>query len=158
VNWGSLAIWGFGATVILTTIMAGSQGVGLTRMNIPFMLGTMFTPDRDRAKLLGVVVHLLNGWGLAVIYAAAFEGQGAATWWLGALIGLVHGLFVLVVVMPVLPSLHPRMASEQRGPTPTRLLEPPGFLALNYGRRTPLSVLLAHLVYGGVLGMFYQVR
>jgi hypothetical protein len=70
----------------------------------------------------------------------------------------VHGLFVLAAAMPALPALHPRMASEQRGPEPTRQLEPPGFLALNYGRQTPLSVVLAHLVYDGILGAFYRRR
>jgi hypothetical protein len=117
----------------------------------------MVTPDRDRAKLLGFLVHLVNGWWLAAIYAAAFRSWRRATWWLGASIGLVHGLFVLLVVMTLLPGLHPRMASEQRGPTPTRQLEPPGFLALNYGRRTPFSVLLAHVAYGAVLGAFYRL-
>jgi hypothetical protein len=63
-----------------------------------------------------------------------------------------------MAAMPVLPGLHPRMASEQRGPTPTRQLEPPGFLALNYGYRTPLTVILSHLVYGAILGSFYRVR
>jgi hypothetical protein len=56
-----------------------------------------------------------------------------------------------------MPSLHPRMASEQKGPTVTRQLEPPGFLALNYGYQTPASVLLAHLIYGAILGMFYSM-
>ena len=40
----------------------------------------------------------------------------------------------------------------------TRQLEPPGFLALNYGARTPVSVVVAHLVFGIVLGAFYVVR
>jgi hypothetical protein len=31
-------------------------------------------------------------------------------------------------------------------------------MALNYGRRTPLSVMLAHLVYGAILGAFYRLR
>jgi hypothetical protein len=57
-----------------------------------------------------------------------------------------------------LPAMHPRMASEQDGPTPTRQLEPPGFMALNYGRRTPITVILAHLVYGGILGAFYRLK
>jgi hypothetical protein len=65
---------------------------------------------------------------------------------------------VLVVAMPALLAMHPRMANEQQGPTPTRQLEPPGFLALNYGRRTPLSLILAHLVYGGILGAFYRLK
>jgi hypothetical protein len=138
--------------------MAGSQGLGLTRMNIPYMVGTMLTPNRDRAKLVGFAVHLVNGWLFACIYAAAFQSMRRATWWLGAAIGLVHGLFVLVAGMALLPSLHPRMASEQQGPTPTRHLEPPGFLALNYGRRTPVTALLAHLAYGSILGAFYRLR
>ena len=154
---GSL-LWGFVGTIVLTGLMSASQGLGLTRMSLPYMLGTIFTPDRDRAKLVGFGVHLLNGWWLAFIYAAAFQSWRRATWWLGAAIGLVHGLFVLLVVMPLLPGLHPRMASEQRGPEPTRQLEPPGFLALHYGRRTPVSLLLAHLVYGAILGAFYRVR
>jgi uncharacterized membrane protein YagU involved in acid resistance len=157
-NGRGITLWGFVGTVILTTLMAGSQALGLTRMNIPFMLGTMVTPDRDRAKLVGFGMHLANGWLFAALYAAAFQSWRRATWWLGALVGLVHTLFVVVAAMPLLPGMHPRMASEQRGPMPTRQLEPPGFLALSYGKRTPISVILAHLVYGGILGAFYRLR
>ncbi|MGH2559784.1 MAG: hypothetical protein ACRDJH_12020 [Thermomicrobiales bacterium] len=156
-NWGSAVLWGFVGTVVLTTLLAGSQALGLTRMNIPFMLGTMVTPDRDRAKLVGFGMHLVNGWLFAFIYAAAFQSWDRATWWLGAATGLVHALFVLVAAMPLLPAMHPRMASEQHGPTPTRQLEPPGFLALSYGERTPVSVVVAHLLYGGILGAFYRL-
>jgi hypothetical protein len=52
--------------------------------------------------------------------------------------------------------MHPRMASETRGPTVVRQLEPPGFLGCNYGARTPLSVMLAHAIYGAILGGFYS--
>ena len=61
------------------------------------------------------------------------------------------------LVLPSLPGVHPRMASDSTGPRPTRMLEPPGFLALNYGYRTPMAVLIAHIAYGMVLGTFYQV-
>jgi hypothetical protein len=127
-------------------------------MSLPFMLGTMFTPDRDRAQVIGFFVHLLNGWWLALVYAAAFQSWRRATWWLGALVGLVHGLFVLTTIMPLLPGAHPRMASERQGPTPTRQLEPPGFMGLNYGGRTPVTVLIAHLIYGGIQGAFYRMK
>jgi uncharacterized membrane protein YagU involved in acid resistance len=157
-NKAGIALWGFVGTVVLTTLLAGSQALGLTRMNIPFMLGTMVTPDRDRAKAAGLVLHLINGWLFAAVYAAAFQSWRRATWWLGVLIGAVHAAFALAVGLPLLPGLHPRMASAQRGPTPTRQLAPPGFLALNYGRRTPLSIVAAHLVYGGILGAFYRVK
>ena len=68
------------------------------------MLGTMFTPNRDRAKLIGFGVNFLNGWIFACLYAAAFESWRRATWWLGVAIGLVHALFLLVAVMPVPPA------------------------------------------------------
>jgi hypothetical protein len=156
-NLESVLLWGFVATIALTTIVQGGQSLGLSRMSLPFILGTMFTANRDRAAMVGFLVHLLNGWLFAFLYALAFESWGRATWWLGGGIGLVHGLAVLVALMPVLPGFHPRMASEERGPEPTRMLEPPGLLALNYGRRTPLLALLAHLVYGAIIGAFYQL-
>ena len=36
-------------------------------------------------------------------------------------------------------------------------LRPDGFLALHYGLRTPVSVLIAHVVFGIVLGAFYRI-
>jgi hypothetical protein len=143
---------------VLTTLDEAGQGLGLTRMNIPYMLGTMFTPNRDKAKLYGFLVHLLNGWAFSLIYVLAFQDHGTANWWLGALIGIVHALFVLLAVLSLLPGLHPRMASEQYGPTARRQLEPPGFLGLNYGIRTPISVLFSHTVFGALLGALYRVK
>ena len=156
-NWGSWFLWGFVATLVLTTIMAGSQGLRLTRMSLPYMLGAMFTPSRDRANLIGLGVHVLNGWLFSLLYVAAFHQWQRATWWAGAAIGFVHAAFVLTAGMRLLPGLHPRMASEQHGPTVVRQLEPPGFLALNYGYQTPVSVVLAHLAYGMILGSFYAM-
>jgi uncharacterized membrane protein YagU involved in acid resistance len=157
VNVPSWLVWGFAATLVLTTLMATSQALGLTRMNLPYLLGTVFTPDRDRARLLGVVVHLFNGWVFSLVYLAAFRAWGGPSWWKGALIGLVHAAFVLAVLMPAIPAMHPRMASEVQGPTVVRQLEPPGFLALHYGIRTPISVVISHVVFGIILGTFYGI-
>lgn len=155
-NSTSWFVWGFASTVVLTTMMAGSQGLGMTRMNIPYMLGTMFTRNRDRAKVVGVFVHLVNGLLFSLIYVAAFHAWGGPSWWKGAVIGAVQAGFVLVVALPALPGLHPRMASERRGPTVARQLEPPGFLGLHYGLPTPISVVLAHVAFGVILGVFYS--
>lgn len=156
-NFSSIFLWGFVATVFLTTLMAAAQGLGLSRMSLPFMLGTLFTADRDRAMVIGFGFHFANGWLFALFYALVFENLGYSGWWLGAVIGLSQGLTVLIALMPILPALHPRMASEHRGPEPTRALEPPGFMALNYGRQTPVVTLFAHLVYGAILGGFYRL-
>lgn len=147
--------WSFVATLLLTTALSGSQGLGLTRMNIPFMLGLAFTADRDRAKVYGFAVHFIFGIIFSLIYVWAFYFIGWSTWWSGAIIGLMHALFVLVVGLGLMPGVHPRMASEHTGPAAHRALEPPGFLALNYGMQTPLSVFLSHAIYGAILGAFY---
>lgn len=154
-NWQSILLWGFAATLVLTTISSAGRGAGLTRMDLPFLLGTMVTPNRDRAKVVGFAMHFVNGWLFAFFYALFFEALALATWWLGMFFGLFHGIFVLVTLMPLLPGIHPRMVSDFAGPEPTRQLEPPGFLALNYGRRTPAGVMIAHLAYGTILGAFY---
>ena len=158
INWSSWLLWGFASTVVLTSILAGSQGLGFTRMNIPYLLGSIFTSSRDKAKLIGFLLHFVNGWIFSLVYVAAFQALGKATWWFGALIGIVQAVFVLTMLLPVLPALHPRMANEQYGPTVVRQLEPPGFLGLHYGIRTPISVLTAHVVYGAILGAFYVVK
>ena len=157
-NWSSWLLWGFAATVVLTTLLAGSQGIGMTRMNVPYLLGTMITPNRDRAKFIGVFLHFINGWLFSLLYVAAFQFIGRSSWWFGGLIGFVHGSFVLAVALPSLPAVHPRMANEQYGPTVARQLEPPGFLGLHYGIRTPISVLIAHVIFGVILGAFYVVK
>ena len=155
-NWQNWLLWGFVSTVLLTTMEAGSQGLKLTRMNLPYLLGTMVTPDRDKAKLYGFFIHLINGWIFSIVYVLAFQAWGVANWWRGVLIGIAHALFVLVVVVALLPGLHPRMASERHGPEASRDLEPPGFMARNYGISTPVS-LLSHAVFGAVLGAFYRI-
>lgn len=152
-NW---LLWGFAATVVLTLVLSGSQSLGLTRMNIPYLVGTMFTPNRDRARVYGILVHLLNGWIFSFVYVAAFHASGLFVWWAGVLIGLVHGAFVLVVALPAMPGLHPRMASELHGPTAARMLEPPGFMGTHYGIQTPLWSLAAHALFGGMLGALYS--
>lgn len=155
IDLASLVVWGLFATSLLTLTMAISQQVGWSRTSLPFMLGTMFSPRRGRAMTAGLAVHFLLGCGFAVLYALAFESLGRATWWLGGLFGLFHGAFMLVVGVSYLASIHPRMASKHHGPSPTRQLEPPGFLALNYGRRTPLVSILSHALYGAALGFGY---
>jgi len=66
-------LWGLVATIFLTGTMRLAQSTGYTRMDIPLMLGTMVTPDRDRAKVWGFIIHVLNGWILGSLYTAAFH-------------------------------------------------------------------------------------
>jgi len=98
-NWSSWLVWGFAGTVVLTSLMSASQGFGFSRMNLPYMLGTMVTPNRDRAKVYGIAMHLMNGWLFSLVYVAAFQVTRLFTWWFGTTIGIVLGFFVLMVLM-----------------------------------------------------------
>ncbi len=153
IDWGGWATFGFGATVALTAILVTAQLTGRTRMDIPMMLGTIFVEDPDRARVVGSLVHLANGQVFALFYAAGFSLLDRATWWLGGLFGLLHGIAALTLIIPLLPGIHPRMASERQGPTGDVVLEPPGPLALNYGRATAAVTLAAHVAYGSLLGI-----
>jgi hypothetical protein len=158
VDWAGWATFGFVATVVLTAIMAGSQLLGFSRMDLPLMLGTIFIQDPDRAHVLGFLIHLVNGQVFALVYAGAFALLGTASWWLGGLFGLIHGLAALLIIVPLLPGVHPRMASDRSGPQLAAALEPPGPLGLNYGAQTPVFTLIAHAAYGALLGGFLNSR
>jgi hypothetical protein len=148
----AILIWGFAATAALSGVMFGAQRLGYSRLSLPFLIGTMFTGDRSSALALGLLFYLLGGWLFAFVYYFIFASIGRTGWELGLLLGAVHGAVLLVMLLPLLPQLHPRMASEYEVPTRGRRLQPPGFLALNYGYRTPLTTIVAHALYGLILG------
>jgi hypothetical protein len=149
---GSIFVWGLAATAAMTTLMEGAQLFGLSRMSLPFLFGTFVTGNRNRAMIIGFILYSLGGLAFAFLYAFAFLTIGYASWWLGGLIGFAHGLFLVTVFLPLLPHVHPRMASEYDGPSPRRRIEPPGRFGLNYGARTPLITIAAQTLFGVILG------
>jgi hypothetical protein len=154
--WGALA-GGFVGTLALTTILRAASELRLTRVDLPFLLGTVFTADRGRAKALGYLLHFAAGLLFALVYYAIFLAIGRSGWWLGAIFGLAHALFSsTALVNLLLPLVHPRMGTPMTGANETALLEPPGFLMRNYGTRTPIVTILAHIVYGALVGGFAQ--
>ncbi|HEU4542296.1 MAG TPA: hypothetical protein VFR23_14295 [Jiangellaceae bacterium] len=157
-DWTGWAVFGLAATTALTAIMIAAQMGGLSRLDLPLVLGMVLTEDPDRARVVGFFIHLGAGQGFALGYAAVFVLLDRATWWLGALLGLLHGAVALTVLLPLLPGVHPRMASHRAGPRSTAVLEPPGLLGLNYGIQTPVVAVVAHLAYGTMLGLLLQVR
>ncbi len=153
-DWSGWATFGFAATVALSAVLVTAQLAGLTRMDVPMLLGTIFVEDPDKARVAGFFVHLANGQIFALMYALGFALLDEASWWLGTMFGAFHGFVALTIIVPLLPGVHPRMASERSGPDPKRVLEPPGLFAQNYGRQTTLVTLVAHMIYGALLGMF----
>ena len=152
-DWSGWLVFGLIATAALTALMTGAQLAGLTRLDIPLMLGTIVVADPDRARVAGFFIHLVNGQAFALGYMVVFAATDEATWWAGLLLGLLHGAVSLLVIVPLLPGCHPHMASERAGLSGGAALEPPGLLGLNYGRETPVVTMLAHVAYGVALGI-----
>ncbi len=76
----------------------------------------------------------------------------------GSAFGLVHALFAgTALVNILLPVVHPRMGSTQSAANSSPLLEPPGFMMLNYGPSTPALTLITHVIYGAIVGGFVSL-
>lgn len=149
---GRVFVWGTVAAAMMAILLEGARLMRWSRMSLPFLFGAIVTEDRDRASLIGFALYMLGGWLFAFLYAWFFQELGRSNWWIGGLAGTVHGLWLLVVFLPLLNAVHPRMASEHAGPSARRGIEPPGPAGLNYGLATPAITLLGQVVYGAILG------
>ena len=155
---GSALAGGFIGTLVLTTIVRAAGEMGLTRMDLPFLLGTIVTENRRKAKAIGYVLHFLLGLVFALMYVGFFELVGRSSWWGGALLGALQAVFTAtVLVNELLPVVHPRMATTDSAANQYALIEPPGFLMRNYGRNTFLVTLAAHIAYGAIIGALVSV-
>jgi hypothetical protein len=146
---------GLVGTILLTSGMRAATAFQLTRIDLPFLLGTAVTKDRSRAKVIGYVLHFGFGLLFSLVYFAIFVALGRAGFLLGALLGVAHAVFAGTALVGILlPAVHPRMGDDMTAAQSSPLLEAPGFMLLNYGRRTPLVAVAAHVVYGAVVGGF----
>lgn len=156
---------GFIGTAVMSTMMKLSAKMGMTDMPpMELVTGSMLSGDPDRARQLGIMVHwLVMGtivFGLG--YAALFAVFGSSSWLLGLGIGVVHGLVVGVVFMPMMPAVHPRMSTEPTfGGTVdvsagSVQLAAPGMLGSKWGGMTPVGLVMGHAVYGLVVALVYQ--
>ncbi len=152
-DWYGWIVFGLVSTALLTAVLIIMQLAGLTRLDLPLMLGSIAVEDPDRARVAGFVIHLGIGQVFAFFYAAGFQALDRSGWWLGALFGFAHSVVGLALLVPLLPGIHPRMASDRAGPGSTAVLQPPGLFALNYGVSTPAGTVVAHLLYGVILGV-----
>lgn len=152
---GAALAGGFAGTLVLTTVLRAASELRMTRMDLPFLLGTAVTSDRARAKAIGYLAHFGFGFVFALGYWWLFSSVGHAGWVLGALFGVAHAAFATTALVTVLlPVVHPRMGTSFTAAGSAPLLEPPGFLMLNYGAGTPAVTLVAHVAYGAIVGAF----
>jgi len=101
-------IAGLIGTVGMTILMYLAPVMGLPKMDIINIIGTMFTSNKNTAIVIGVIIHFMMGAVFGLIYAFVWSiGIGAPMWLWGLIFGGVHGL-VVAFMMPLVVKMHPR--------------------------------------------------
>ena len=135
---------------IRDAIIAGSTGrmamilliylgpfLGLPRIDAVGMIGSLAARNKESAVTLGGAIHFSMGVLFAIIYALLWGlGIGSPTWYWGIIFGIVHGLFVIALLLAALRTF-PQL-SEQLRPGPVII-----------------AILLNHIVYGLVVAVVY---
>lgn len=125
----SVLVWGLVATIVLTVVMYGSQAMGLSRLSLPFLLGSCLSPDRGRATVYCLVMYTLGGWAFAVLYAWLFQAIGFASWWLGLLTECSTGFSCWYPCWRSCPTSIRGWHRPMPAPTPSDGWSRPGFSA-----------------------------
>jgi hypothetical protein len=139
-------IAGLVGTAVISMVMWLGPRMGMPRMAIWELLGSMFTKDGNTA--LGWIAHFMMGTIFAIIYAALWgAGVGSANAGSGALFGLVHWLAV-GLAMGMVPAMHAGMRAGT--------VQAPGLYMLNAGGLMSfMGGLLGHVIYGVVVALVY---
>ena len=119
------------------------------KMDLLKMLGTMMMPVSGMTYGVGLVVHLV----ISIVFASA---HAAFYFWLdiesgyaiGLLFGLVHFIGTGTFFGLLAPSMH---RGIKDGAVPA-----PGYFALKLGVPTAMGALMAHLLFGLVVGGLYE--
>jgi hypothetical protein len=155
----------FIGTIAMTALMRMSLAMGMTSMPpMPLMQGAMATDDPDKAKRMGMVTHVIvmGTVVFGILYAALFAVLGTAGWLSGLIVGLLHGV-VAGLFMKMMGQTHPRMepvanfagTESWRHDHEGLHIAKPGLFGRNYGKMTPMGLLVAHGVFGLVAGAVY---
>jgi len=121
----------------MTILMYLAPLMGMPKLDIIAMLGTMFTSNNTVSTIIGVMAHFMMGVVFAFIYVLLWSfGIGSPTWMWGLIFGAVHGLMVYLI-MPMINRMH------------THPVEMEG------GTKLAVGKLMVHMLYGLVVALVY---
>ncbi len=143
-DWLGIVVAGLTGTAIITMLMYMGPMMGMPRMDIARLLGSMVLPLGSSAFALGMMVHFAMGIVFALVYATIWSAAGIdVTWWSGLIFGAVHTVVAFAGMGMIMP-----MHKEVRA----------GSLAspLSGGARGMMGMLMGHLVFGVVVALVYS--
>jgi hypothetical protein len=142
----SAVVAGFVATIVFTMILVMAPKMGMPKMDIVSLLGSMFSAKSN--PVLGWTMHLMMGVVFALVYAFIWSlGFGAATWGIGLIFGAIHWLIVGMVI-GMIPMVH---VGIKRG-----AIHAPGlWMTKNGGIMAFMGGLVGHMIFGAVVALTY---
>lgn len=181
VRLGSAIVAGLVGTLAMTGLMYAAPLMGLPQMDLLSALGGLF-PVGTSPYVVGGLIHLGIGVTLAVLYAVIFERiLPGPRWARGAVFALLPWLFAITLMGPAMAwveaavnpatnaqqAVNPCGVSKPANPCgiQPKAANPCGAVAsgpANIGVAAPspgllrMMSLMAHLVYGGIVGSLYR--
>lgn len=138
---------GLAGTAVMSMIMAVAPRMGMPKMAIWELMGSMFDPQGNRT--LGWVAHLMMGVIFAVLYAGLWSvGVGSPSLAGGALFGLAHWLIV-GLMMGGVPLMHAGIGAG-------RVIAPGFYMVNTGGLLATMGGAVGHIVYGIVVALVYS--
>jgi hypothetical protein len=151
IDW-SLALWaGAVGGVAMTVMMTLSRMMGMVDAEMALYQGCMITKKDHGAAtwIAGFLMHLMIAALIALAYAWAFQAiWGRSTWLLGLVNAVVHWL-IAGMALPMMDGMNPCVKDAR--------IKGFGLYAKNYGGMMVVGFLMAHLLYGAIVGWIYTV-
>jgi len=145
-NIAGAIVAGLVGTVVISIVMAMAPKMGMPKMAIWELLGSMF--DADGNTGMGWGVHFVMGVVFAILYALLWgAGIGAASVAGGLVFGVVHWLAV-GAMMGGMPMMHAGIKAGQ--------VRAPGLFMMGAGgAKGFMGGLVGHAVFGIVVALVY---
>jgi len=140
-----VVIAGIVGTIAISMVMAMAPKMGMPKMDIVGMLGSMFDPTGNRG--LGWVIHMMMGIVFAIVYAMLWNVFGGVSVATGAIYGIGHWL-ITGTMMGGMGMMH---AGIKAG-----TVKAPGVLMFNNGGMMGfMGGLIGHAIFGVVVALVY---
>jgi hypothetical protein len=129
-------IGGIVGTAAMTLFLLFPRWLGIGKMDVIPAIGALITGKAEKAFSIGFIVHFASGIIFAYVYwALLLLMKMPIVWWAFGLAGFLHGIVVMLLVSIAVMEHHPIARYHERGPM------------------TGLAQLLAHILYGFVVGL-----
>lgn len=126
-------------TVVMTVFLLLPRWMNIAHVDVVRAVGALITRRADGGYVPGLAVHLVSGVLFAYVYQAVLHFSHVPfTFASGLLLGGVHGVIVMLLVCITVMEHHPMAKYHRRGPM------------------TGVMQLIAHLLYGGTVGLVMQ--